>query len=215
MMPTSPRSPLSAGQRVFPSTAGRLAYQAGPAQFVFQLKPAPGIRCRTPGLSSPFVHLVADIGCPVLSRAMGPIVHRHAVGGTHLPQGPSLRSRLYCPGPSSLSRPHAPHSQAHRNFTAQRFICGAFAVRERLGDPRADPSFRCIFLPDMPPSTTPGSPTPISSRAAVSTLAFVVGIPPRHSQYPRNPFHAGGNFRGFLVHTFATACQFARPPVRI
>ena len=35
MMPTSPRSPLSAGQRVFPSTAGRLAYQAGPAQFVF------------------------------------------------------------------------------------------------------------------------------------------------------------------------------------
>jgi hypothetical protein len=70
-------------------------------------------------------------------------------------------------------------------------------------------------LPDMPPSTTPGSPTPISSRAAVSTLAFVVGIPPRHSQYPRNPFHAGGNFRGFLVHTFATACQFARPPVRI
>jgi hypothetical protein len=75
--------------------------------------------------------------------------------------------------------------------------------------------FRCIFLPDMPPSTTPGSPTPISSRAAVSTLAFVVGIPPRHSQYPRNPFHAGGNFRGFLVHTFATACQFARPPVRI
>ena len=214
MMPTSPRSPLSAGRRVFPSTAGRLAYQAGPAQFVFQLKPAPGIRCRTPGLSAPFVHLVADIGCPVLSRAMDPIVHRHAVD-THLPQGPSLRSRLYCPGPSSLSRPHAPHSQAHRNFTAQRFICGAFAVRERLGDPRADPSFRCIFLPDMPPSTTPGSPTPISSRAAVSTLAFVVGIPPRHSQYPRNPFHAGGNFRGFLVHTFATACQFARPPVRI
>jgi putative CocE/NonD family hydrolase len=37
MMPTSPRSPLSAGQRVFPSTAGRLAYQAGPTQFVFQL----------------------------------------------------------------------------------------------------------------------------------------------------------------------------------
>src|SRR5215467_912489 len=47
-------------------------------------------------------------------------------------QGPSLRSRLCCPGPSSLNRPHPPLSQAHRNFAAQRFICGAFAVRERL-----------------------------------------------------------------------------------
>jgi hypothetical protein len=56
-------------------------------------------------------------------------------------QGPSLRSRLCCPGPSSLNRPHPPLSQAHRNFAAQRFICGAFAVRERLGDPREVPRF--------------------------------------------------------------------------
>src|SRR5262249_41114698 len=27
----------------------------------------------------------------------------------------------------------------------------------------------------------------------------------------RNPFRAGDDFRGFLVHTFATACQSARP----
>jgi hypothetical protein len=39
----SSRPPLSAGQWVFPSTAGRLAYQAGPAQCVCQLKPAPGM----------------------------------------------------------------------------------------------------------------------------------------------------------------------------
>src|SRR5499433_3589259 len=31
----------------------------------------------------------------------------------------------------------------------------------------------------------------------------------------RNPFHAGPVFRGFLIHAFATACQVARPPVRI
>jgi hypothetical protein len=30
-------------------------------------------------------------------------------------------------------------------------------VRERLGDPRVVPSFRCPFLPDMPSSTTPRS----------------------------------------------------------
>jgi hypothetical protein len=76
-----------------------------------------------------------------------------------LPQGPSLRFRLYCPDPSSLIRPHPPRSQAHRDFTAQRLIRDAFAVRERLGDPRAVPGFHCTFLPDMPPPKTPGSST--------------------------------------------------------
>ena len=35
-----------------------------------------------------------------------------------LPQGPSLRSRLFCPGPSSLNRPHPPRSRAHLDFTS-------------------------------------------------------------------------------------------------
>jgi hypothetical protein len=34
-----------------------------------------------------------------------------------LPQRPSLRSELCCLGPSSLMRPHAPHSPAHLDFT--------------------------------------------------------------------------------------------------
>ena len=72
-------------------------------------------------------------------------------------QGSSLRSRLCYPGPSSLNRPHPPLSQAHRNFAARRFICGAFAVRERLGDPRGVPRFTCSILPSMSSSTSPGS----------------------------------------------------------
>jgi hypothetical protein len=76
-----------------------------------------------------------------------------------LPQGPSLATGLFCPGRSSLNRPHPPHSRAHRDFTARRLVRDAFAVRERLGDPRVVPSFHCTFLPDMPPSPTPGSPT--------------------------------------------------------
>jgi hypothetical protein len=79
-------------------------------------------------------------------------------------QGSSLRSRLCCPGPSSLNRPHPSHSQAHHNFIARRFICDAFAVRERLGDPRAVPGFHCAFHPDMPSPETPGSSTSNSSR---------------------------------------------------
>jgi len=77
MMPPFPSSPLSAVRRVFPSTAARLACQAGPSQHVDQLKPTPSMPCSTSGLSSPFVHLVANIGYPVLSRAAGSIVHRH------------------------------------------------------------------------------------------------------------------------------------------
>ena len=34
------------------------------------------------------------------------------------PRGPSLRSGLFCPGPSTLIRPHPPHSRAHPDFTA-------------------------------------------------------------------------------------------------
>jgi hypothetical protein len=77
--------------------------------------------------------------------------------GSPPPQGPSLGSGLCCPGPSSLNRPHPPHSRAHRDFTASRLIRHAFAVRERLIDPRVVPGFRCPFFPGMPPSMTPGS----------------------------------------------------------
>src|ERR1700752_673136 len=54
-------------------------------------------------------------------------------------------------------RPHPSPSWAHRDFTARRLIRDAFAVRERLGDPRAVPGCRCSFLPHMPPSMTSGS----------------------------------------------------------
>jgi hypothetical protein len=114
-----------------------------------------------------------------------------------LPQGPSLRFGLCCPVPSSLIRPHAPHSQAHRDFTAWRLIRDAFAVRERLGDPRVVPGFHCSFLPGMPSSPTPGSPTSICSRASMPTWPSPndhrLGTP----NISRNPFHAGVSFRGF------------------
>jgi hypothetical protein len=80
-------------------------------------------------------------------------------------QGPSLQCGLCCPAPSTLNRPHPPHSWAQHNFIALRFIWAAFAVRERLGDPRVVPGFRCTFLPGMPSPKTPRSSTSVSSRA--------------------------------------------------
>jgi hypothetical protein len=87
----------------------------------------------------------------------------------------------------------------------------AFAVRERRGDPRVVPGFHCSFLPGMPSSPTPGSSTSIS-RTAMPTLAFAEWPPARHSRHSRNPFRAGGRFRGFIWFASATACQVARPP---
>ena len=74
-----------------------------------------------------------------------------------LPQGPSLRSGFCCPSPSSLIRPHPPHSRAHPDFAAGRLIGDAFAVRDRRGDPRVVPCFHCALLLDMPSSTATGS----------------------------------------------------------
>jgi hypothetical protein len=62
--------------------------------------------------------------------------------GNPPPPGSSLESGLCCPGLSSLNRPHPPHSQAHHDFAARRLMRNAFAVRERLGDPRVVPGFR-------------------------------------------------------------------------
>src|SRR4029077_9569459 len=77
-----------------------------------------------------------------------------------------VRNSRYDPGTAAE---HPPHSWAHRDFTARRLIRDVFAVRERLSDPRVVPSFRCTFLPDMPPSPTPGSSDIISSKFTMPT----------------------------------------------
>ena len=83
-------------------------------------------------------------------------------------QGPSLRFRFCCPEPSTLMRPHPPHSRAQHNFIARRLICAALAVRERLGDPRVVPRFCLSILPSMSSSASPGSrPLHVSSSFAV------------------------------------------------
>src|SRR3954463_8301220 len=161
MMPTSPRSPYHSVRRVFPSTAGRLACQAGPSRIVRGLSLLPAYACCRPVCRRP--------SCTAASKR----VSRTAPGrrpddappwrvGCPPPQGPSLGSGLCCPGPSSLNRPHPPHSPAHRDFTAGRLIRDAFAVRERRGDPRVVPGFRwaCRKLWRRPQDGL--CPTPVS-----------------------------------------------------
>ena len=82
--------------------------------------------------------------------------------------GSSLRIELCCLDPSTLNRPDPPHSRAQHNFIAWRLISAAFAVRERLGNPRVVPRFRLSILLSMSSPTSPGSrPLHVSSSFAV------------------------------------------------
>ena len=96
----------------------------------------------TSGLPSPFAHLVA-IDVPRCVGGEDSLLRRH---GGCLPSAPGALApvRVMLSGPSSLNRPHPPHSPAHRDFTAKRLICHAFAVRERRGDPRWFRAFTII-----------------------------------------------------------------------
>src|ERR1019366_5579539 len=65
------------------------------------LKPAPGVRNATNSLLASFVSSKTGTRHPVLSRAGILFRYRHS-SLTPSPQGPSPRSKLYCPRPSTL-----------------------------------------------------------------------------------------------------------------
>ena len=162
MMPTSPSSPLKSRTVSFP----QYGFKAGMSDGAF---PSSASSSRRPVCVRP--------SCPPLAASLPRSVSGDAsrlctsvrAAAAALPQGPSLRSGFFCPGPSTLNRPHPPHSQAHPDFTAVRLIPDAFAVHTT---PRRPPSGSTLSLPvllDMPSSTTPGRSQPVCSRLAVPT----------------------------------------------
>ena len=113
-------------------------------------------------------------------------------------RGPRSSPGFAVPVHHHLIGPIRPTRGHPTDFAARRLIRGAFAVRERLGDPRAVPVFRCPFLSGMPSPKTPGSSdihkfqsrdVDIGLRRCASGSAL--------PKTPANPFHAGGRFRGF------------------
>jgi len=121
MMPTFPSPPLKFRTAGFP----RYGFKAGLSDEAFPMTSV----CLRPSCSSAIIAIPCSVsgtmclGAPPCKRSSA------------LPQGPSLRSELCCLGPSSLNRPHPPHSWAHPDFAALRLIPDALAVRFRLGDP--------------------------------------------------------------------------------
>ena len=119
------------------------------------------------GLRLPFVHSAATLCVPHCVGTVGSVVHCHSKRFLLYPRGPRSGPGSVVPV-HSLIRPHPPHSKAHSDFAAWRFIRNAFAVLVRLGDPRLVPCFCCTFPLDMPSSTTAGSPLAlVESRSAI------------------------------------------------
>jgi hypothetical protein len=131
-----------------------------------------------------------------------------------LPQGPSLRSELFCLGPSSLNRPHPSHSSAHPDFAARRLIRDAFAVPIGPRRPTSG-SGLSLSVPSLHVVLKdPGEPIGCSCPAPSPTAsAFTLeGRVRRLPTLPSNPFHEGRNDFGASCFTFATTCKVARLP---
>jgi hypothetical protein len=150
MMPTSPSPSLEFRTAGFP----QYGFKAGLSDGAF---PCGGLELRRLVCVRPSYSPRQT--CVLRSTSEAPARSSTAVRATiaALPQGPSLRSGFFCPGPSSLNRPHPPHSRARRHFAARRLIGDAFTVPAGLGGPGVVPCFRCPSFLGMSSSETPES----------------------------------------------------------
>jgi len=119
--------------------------------------------------------------------------------------------RVMLPDPSSLNRPHPPHSRAHRNFTSSAYMrCLSCAGAPR--PPASGSGLLLLFRPDMPSPTTPGSSNVDKFQSSNVDIAFAERSAARHSQHPRNPFHAGEPLRGFHSSHTCYGLPVCSPP---
>ena len=162
-----------------------------------RVKPAPGIPRATPRFACALRALRGSTLRPALCRNRGLGGALPCEESTPLPQRPSLRSGFYCPSPSALNRPHAPHSQAHPGFAALQFIPNALAVLVRLGDPRVVPCFRCSFLLGMPSSWTAGRTSAAHAQFFADDICLRQGANGSALPCARHPLPTGEVFHGF------------------
>ena len=172
MMPTFPPSPLSFRTAGFPQYGWKAGISDGAFPRHQRLKPAPGIRQLRHGLHPSFAHLIVRIACPALCRAEDSSMRRHWSWVLLRPRGPRSGPGSSVPVHRRLIGPIRPTRRHIAISPSLRLIRDAFAVRERLGDPRVVPSFRCTFLLDMPSSMPPGRSKSVSSSSPISILAF-------------------------------------------
>jgi hypothetical protein len=145
MMPTFPSSSLKFRTAGFPRYGFKASMSDGTFLNNHSVKPAPGLPSQSPSLSPSFARFPTGREFQAQSPDL-PGVRRAAVQRHYRPFTPGVLGS----GSSSvvsihprLLRPHPPVPQAHCDFTTRSLIRSAFAVRERLGDPRDFPYFCC------------------------------------------------------------------------
>ena len=103
-----------------------------------------------------------------------------------------------------LLRPHPPVSPARWDFAAWPLIPSAFAVRERLGDPRDLPYFPCRAVHTCRRPYAGGSAAP-SRCVGTAMPGFLVLRPSRHPRNPSLPAMPDG-VMFFGAASFASCC---------
>ena len=124
MMPPFPWSPLSTVQRVFPSTAGRLAFQVMPSLVSLELSQHQACPSQHISWRLPFVHSAATRSVLLCVRTVNPVAHCHSRSWLLYPRGP--RSGLGSSVPVhqrliGLMRP----TRRHISFSPH---CGLYAM---------------------------------------------------------------------------------------
>jgi hypothetical protein len=206
MMPTSPSSPLKFRTAGFPRYGFKADLSKGACPCGVHVSRR--LVCVPPSYSP-----LADTESPCCAGGVARTSTVMRAASAALPQGPSLRAGLCCPGPSSLIRPHPSHSRAHPDFTAGRLIRDVFAVCVHLGDPRVVPGFRWQFCLGMSPSETPGR----SSAAYTQSFADDTGLRPlRKVSAPPTPPHSASrgesNFGAYLRFAYRYDLSSCSPP---
>jgi hypothetical protein len=151
MMPTSPSSPLKFRTAGFPQYGFKAGLSGGAFPDGTQLS-------RRLGLLPPFAHPVSRHILPVQCRAVASVIRRRSSDHCRSTPGALAPVRVMLSRPIITYQPHPPHSPAHRDFAAWRFIRGAFAVLSPRR-PVSGSGLSLQVLRDMPSSSTPGSPS--------------------------------------------------------
>ena len=117
------------------------------------------------------------------------------------------------PIPHRLLRPHPSVSPARGDFTAQLLIRRVFAVRERRGDPRDLPYFRCCAFHTCHRPYAGGSEAP-SRCVRAPVPGFLVLSLGRHPQHPSLPAISDGvmRFRRCIVRVMLRPAWLPGPP---
>jgi len=208
MIPTSPRSSLRFRTAGFPSV--RLQswpIRQGLPMIMRRLSLLPACPSRDQVCLHPSCP-PRQHGSPVLCRRP-PARWSTAMRATYvaLLQGPSLRSGFCCPGPSTLNRPHPPHSQAHHNFAFRRLTWGLRCA----GAPRRPASGSALYLLD--PSQHVALYVPGEPLAAYIQFLHETRLPSPSTYRLGTPNIR--RFRGLLVHHCCDLLSCSPPSRRL